>query len=118
MISPVGGPSPFVSQPRSKAAHHPVGMYLEKAQQIADLLDQKGADYATPDKFFIQLANAWSGLLGVKLTPSQCCSMMIVFKACRMVANPKHEDSADDLVGYSLICTELAKLQREHEQPD
>ena len=114
----MSGPSPFVSQPRSKAAHHPIGMYLEKAQQIADLLDQKGADYVTPDKFFTQLANAWSGLLGIELTPSQCCSMMIVFKACRMVANPKHADSADDLVGYSLILTELAKLQREHEQAD
>ena len=90
-------------------------MYLEKAQQIADLLDQKGADYATPDKFFTQLANAWSGLLGIELTPSQCCSMMIVFKACRIINNPGHQDTADDLVGYSLIMTELVKLEENHE---
>lgn len=85
-------------------------MYKDKAEQIADLLDQKGQDYSAPDDFFIQLANAWSGLLGIELTPSQCCAMMIVFKSCRMINNPKHKDTADDLVGYSLIMAELVKI--------
>jgi hypothetical protein len=85
-------------------------MYKNKAEQIANLLDQKGQDYSAPDDFFIQLANAWSGLLGIELTPSQCCSMMIVFKACRIMNNPGHQDTADDLVGYSLIMSDLVKL--------
>ena len=109
----MGGYSPNVSQDRSVAAHHPPSMYKYKAEQIADLLDQKGEDYNNPDDFFIQLANAWSGLLGIELTPSQCCAMMIVFKSCRMINNPGHKDTADDLVGYSLIMTELVKILEE-----
>lgn len=84
-------------------------MYKEKAAQIADLLDQKSQDYAAPEDFFKQLAQAWSGLLGLELTPSQCCALMIVFKATRIANNPNHQDSADDLVGYSLIMSALVK---------
>jgi hypothetical protein len=86
-----------------------------KHNKIADLLDLKGEDYSSPDNFFIQLANAWSGLLGIELTPSQCCAMMIVFKSCRIMNNPEHQDTADDLVGYSLIMTDLVKILEEHE---
>jgi|TARA_R100000030_G_scaffold56635_1_gene42619 hypothetical protein len=93
-----------------EAVAHPPNMYSQKAEQIARLLDLKGEDYNSPDSFFVQLAKAWSGLLGVELTPSQCCAMMVVFKSCRIINNPEHEDSADDLVGYSLIMTELVKL--------
>jgi hypothetical protein len=89
--------------------------YKEKAEQVADLLDEKGRDYSAPDNFFVQLSNTWSGLLGIEVTPSQCCSMMIVFKACRIINNPGHQDTADDLVGYSLIMTELVKLEENHE---
>jgi hypothetical protein len=111
----VGGPSPYVSQQRKRVATHHPTMYKDKAQQIADLLDLKGEDYSSPDNFFIQLANAWSGLLGIELTPSQCCAMMIVFKSCRIMNNPEHQDTADDLVGYSLIMTDLVKILEEHE---
>ena len=86
-------------------------MYQDKAKEIAELLDVKGSDYINPDAFFLQLANAWSGLLGIELTPQQCCAMMIVFKSCRLVNNPGHIDTADDLVGYSLIATELAEKE-------
>ena len=103
----MGDLSPYVSQLRkTEVAHHPL-MYINKAQQIAELLDLKGEDYSTPDNFFVQLANAWSGLLGIELTPSQCCAMMIVFKSCRIINNPGHKDSAAALVGYSLIMPEL-----------
>ena len=90
----------------------PPTMYKDKAEQIADLLDIKGQDYSNPDDFFCQLANVWSSLLSIELTPSQCCAMMIVFKACRMMNNPEHQDTADDLVGYSLIMSELVKLEQ------
>ena len=108
----MGSYSPNVSHDRSVATHHP-SMYINKAQQIAELLDQKGEDYNSPDNFFVQLANAWSGLFGIELTPSQCCAMMIVFKSCRIINNPGHKDTADDLVGYSLIMTELVKIQEQ-----
>ena len=99
-----------------EAVTHHLNMFTDKAEQIAKLLDSKGEAYAKPDAFFVQLANAWSGLLGVELTPSQCCAMMIVFKSCRIINNPEHIDSADDLVGYSLIMTELVKLtEQKHE---
>ena len=29
--------------------------------------------------------------------------------------NPEHQDTADDLVGYSLIMTDLVKILEEHE---
>ena len=41
--------------------------------------------------------------------------MMIVFKSCRIINNPGHKDTADDLVGYSLIMTELVKIQEQDE---
>ena len=88
-------------------------MYSEKAEQIARLLDFKGEDYDNPISFFVQLSHAWSGMLGVKLTPSQCCAMIVAFKTCRIINNPEHEDTADDLVGYSLIMSELVKLEED-----
>jgi len=84
-------------------------MYKDKANEIAELLDIKGNAYNSPEAFFTQLSKTWSSMLGIELTPSQCCAMMIAFKSCRIVNNPGHEDSADDLVGYSLIMTELTK---------
>lgn len=87
-------------------------MYKDKATKIAELLDIKGEAYASPDVFFEQLANTWNGMLGADLTPSQCCAMMLAFKACRIVNNPNHQDSADDMVGYSLILTELVKAPK------
>ena len=84
-------------------------MYKDKANEIAELLDIKGNAYNSPEAFFNQLSKTWSALLGMELTPSQCCAMMIAFKSCRIVNNPGHEDSDDDLVGYSLIMTELTK---------
>jgi len=86
-------------------------MYKDKANEIAELLDIKGNAYNSPEAFFTQLSKTWSSMLGIKLTPSQCCAMMIAFKSCRIVNNPGHEDTADDLVGYSLIMTELTKEQ-------
>lgn len=97
-----------------RVVHHP-NMYHEKAEQIARLLDTKGADYHDPVSFFVQLSHSWSGMLGVALTPSQCCAMMIAFKSCRIVNNPDHEDTADDLVGYSLIMSELVKLEEDEQ---
>lgn len=88
-------------------------MYEEKAKEIVKLLETKGDAYAKPDSFFVQLSHVWSGLLGVKLTPSQCCAMMMAFKACRVINKPDHQDTADDLVGYSLIMTELINLTEE-----
>jgi hypothetical protein len=54
-------------------------------------------------------------MLGIELTPSQCCAMMLAFKSCRIINNPEHEDSADDLVGYSLIMTDLVNLIKDEE---
>ena len=88
-------------------------MYKKKAKEIAQLLESKGEDYAKPDSFFVQLSHVWSGLLGIEITPSQCVAMMLAFKSCRVINNPNHTDSADDLVGYSLIMTEMVQLQKD-----
>jgi hypothetical protein len=88
-------------------------MYLDKAQEIAALLESKGQDYSEPNSFFVQLSHVWSGLLGVEITPSQCVAMMLAFKSCRIINNPNHADTADDLVGYSLIMTEMVQLQQD-----
>ena len=85
-------------------------MYQKKADEIIKLLETKGEAYSKHDSFFVQLSHVWSGLLGVKLTPSQCCAMMVAFKACRVINQSDHQDTADDLVGYSLIMTELVNL--------
>ena len=111
----MGGHSPHVSQQWSEVVHQPITMYKIKAEQIANLLDVKGRDYSNPDDFFVQLADVWSSLLSLELTPSQSCTMMIVFKACRMINNPSHEDTSDDLVGYSLILSELVNMQKNYE---
>ncbi len=89
--------------------------FNNKATEIAKLLDKKGESYSRHDSFFVQLSKTWSGMLGIELTPSQCCAMMIVFKSCRIINNPGHKDTADDLVGYSLIMTELVKIQEQDE---
>ena len=89
--------------------------FNNKATEIAKLLDKKGESYSRHDSFFVQLSKTWSGMLGIELTPSQCCAMMLAFKSCRIINNPEHEDSADDLVGYSLIMTDLVNLIEDEE---
>ena len=89
-------------------------MFIDKAKEVATLLEKKGEHYHAPESFFVQLAHVWSGMLGIDISPSQCCAMIVAFKSCRVINNPKHEDTADDLVGYALIMTELVKLKKDN----
>lgn len=108
--------TPVHTQQREEGvAHHPRSKFDAKAREIAQLLDLKAQDYSEPSSFFVQLSHVWSGLLGVDLSPTQCCAMMLAFKSCRAINNPTHADTADDLVGYSLIMTDLVNLIRDEE---
>jgi len=70
---------------------------------IEELLEQRAKDYGDPRLFMQQLSGVWSSMLGVQVTPNQCVSMMIAFKAIRSCNNPSHVDSFKDAAGYSLI---------------
>jgi hypothetical protein len=70
---------------------------------IEELLEQRAKDYGDPEAFMQQLSGVWSSMLGVNITPNQCVSMMIAFKAIRSCNNPNHLDSFKDAAGYSTI---------------
>lgn len=75
------------------------------AEMKATLLD-RGDQYGERQKNFQNIADIWSIILGVEVTPRQVANCMIGMKLAREVAGPKH-DSMIDVANYALIADSL-----------
>lgn len=71
--------------------------------------------YGTVEKSFKRIAQVWSGLLGVLVTPQQVALCMTGLKLCRE-ANSHKEDSIDDAVGYLGLLAELESQTQNSKQ--
>ena len=47
-------------------------------------------------------------MLGIPVSPTECAALMIAFKNLRLVNNPNHLDTLDDIEGYTYIAKLLA----------
>lgn len=83
---------------------------LERANQI---VKNRGENYGHPFDDFNKTALMWSAILGVKVTPDQVAKCMICVKLSRLSETPDHQDSIDDLAGYTWCLDEVTKKMKE-----
>ena len=81
--------------------------------KVEELIKDKGKDYGDPKYFFSQLSGIWSAMLGIPVSPTECVALMIAFKNLRLINNPTHKDTLNDLEGYNHIAKILSELDRE-----
>jgi hypothetical protein len=67
-------------------------------------------DYGAVEKSFKRIAQAWSAVLGVDVTPQQVCLCMIGLKVCREANGHKH-DSLVDICGYTGLLAQLEAVK-------
>lgn len=80
-----------------------------RAQEIVD--GDRTEKYGHPFDSFSRIAQMWSAILGVPVTPEDVGHCMIAFKVIRDSYNPSQENR-DDIEGYS-YCLEKIEGRRE-----
>ena len=83
---------------------------LERANSI---VKQRGESYGHPYDDFSRTAMIWSAILGITVTADQVAKCMIGLKLSRLSETPDHQDSIDDVTGYSWCLDEVVKRTKE-----
>ena len=76
-------------------------------QHAAGVVDKRRADYGEPEDLFANVAQRWSQVLGIKVTPVQVALCLVDLKMARLAHNPKHLDSLIDVAGYVACAHEV-----------
>lgn len=66
------------------------------------------AVYGSPPDNLRRIALAWSGVLGVRVTPLQVALCMAAVKLVREGSTPGHRDNLTDTCGYMLMAEMVA----------
>lgn len=80
--------------------------FLDKVKQT---LNERGKQYGKasgPENSFVAMADSWSYVIGVRVTPAQVLLCMMQLKMTRLMSDNNHEDSLLDLVGYAALLRE------------
>lgn len=83
---------------------------LERAN---DIVKQRGESYGHPYDDFKKTAMIWSAILGIKVRPDQVALCMMGVKMSRLVETPHHQDSIDDIGGYTWCLDEVVQKTKE-----
>ena len=75
---------------------------FELLQKTADVVKDRGQDYGSILDNHTRIARLWSVLLKIDVTPEQVALCMIAVKQARLMETPDHEDSIQDILGYTL----------------
>lgn len=75
-------------------------------EEMETILVDRGDQYGERQKNFQNIADIWSIILGIEVTPRQVANCMVGMKLAREVAGPKH-DSMIDVANYALIADSL-----------
>jgi Domain of unknown function (DUF6378) len=78
-------------------------------QHAASVLAERGAAYGDAATSMAVVAARWSLTLGHPVTPAQVVLCMIDLKIARLAHDPKHHDSAADVIGYAALLPEVAR---------
>lgn len=76
-----------------------------EAAGVAVLTDRE-ADYGPPEDTFANIADLWSGYLGMKLESLDAANMMILLKVARAAGRYKC-DNYVDIAGYAACAAEI-----------
>jgi hypothetical protein len=67
---------------------------------------ERDVTYGTPEDNQQRIADLWSVLFGIEVTPRQACLALILVKVAREVNQPKR-DNLVDIAGYAAIADEV-----------
>ena len=82
------------------------GEILDEANRLTH--GDRDKNYGTPYVNHKRIADIWSVILGIEVTPSQVALCMAGVKIARLVETPDHLDSFVDGAAYIAIAGELA----------
>ena len=71
---------------------------LQKAHDL--IYGNRQQEYGPAKENFQNIADLWSTILGIPVTPDQVALCMIQVKVARLIRTPDHEDSWVDIAGY------------------
>lgn len=87
---------------------------LSKAEEAVVTRDHT---YGHPGQSFAEVAQHWSIILGVSVTPEQVILCMTALKINRLSNTPNHADSWVDLAGYAALGGEISSTTPSNEVP-
>jgi hypothetical protein len=76
-------------------------------QHAAGVIKHREGIYGPPQELFAHIAERWSLVLGVDVSPAQVALCLIDLKLARLTRNPSHLDSILDVAGYAAILSEV-----------
>jgi hypothetical protein len=82
------------------------GEILDEANRLTH--GDRDKNYGTPYINHKRIAEIWTVILGIEVTPSQVALCMAGVKIARLVETPNHLDSFVDLAAYAAISGEIA----------
>lgn len=82
---------------------------LDRAKELVNGARER--EYAPPKKNFQRIADLWSIVLGITVTPEQVALCMNQVKVTRLIESPKHGDSWIDIAGYAACGGEVAEIE-------
>ena len=82
------------------------GEILDEANRLTH--GDRDKNYGTPYINHKRIAEIWTVILGIEVTPSQVALCMAGVKIARLVETPDHLDSFVDLAAYASISGEIA----------
>ena len=78
-------------------------------QHAASVLAERRATYGDPAASMAMVAARWSVTLGHPVTSTEVVLCMIDLKLARLTHDPKHLDSALDVIGYAALLPEVTR---------
>jgi hypothetical protein len=78
-------------------------------QQAAAIITKRGAAYGDAADSMCAVAARWSITLGCTVTPAQVVLCLIDLKLVRLTHDPRHRDSAVDVIGYAALLPEVTR---------
>ena len=78
-------------------------------QSAAAVLAERRATYGNPATSMAAVATRWSVTLGRPVTPAEVVLCMIDLKLARLTHDPRHHDSAVDVIGYATLLPEVTR---------
>lgn len=76
---------------------------------IEKMLEERQAIHGDAEVNFAITGRIWGAMLAIDDIPAwQVALMMGAFKSVRCIANPRHDDNWDDLMGYTKHGGEIA----------
>lgn len=67
------------------------------------IVDQREKEYGDSRVIIPNIAERWSDIVGIDITPKQVILMMMELKRVRLKHSPDHRDSLVDLWGYAIL---------------